>query len=51
MKCQRCEQIKERGFGTNYEETKACYENLKARRVHKGRCLRTPATIVTAGRL
>jgi hypothetical protein len=49
MKCQRCEQIKERGFGMKFEETKACFENLKARRVHNGRCLRTPSTIVTAG--
>ena len=50
MKCQRCEQINnQRGFGLEFPETKACYENLKAKRVHNGACLREPVSIVTAG--
>ena len=47
---QRCEQINnQRGFGLEFPETKACYENLKAKRVHNGACLREPVSIVTAG--
>ena len=43
MKCQRCEQMKQKGFERKFEPTKAYYENLKAKRVHDGKVMRTPS--------
>jgi hypothetical protein len=43
MKCQRCEQIKQKGFEMDYDTTKKAYESLQSRRKDAdGNALRTP---------